>query len=309
MAIIPLPKRFSDNFGDPIQKIFKTLENISTIAVGEEIILDYSSAKFTHPFFSMSLPLIMEQFNRKGRKIELLSDFTNPFTRDYMSYLNFPAGFDANAYVNEGFREFLNSYSTKRYIPIINFPVGDSTAVTQIRDQFLSAINQLLVGICGVKAHMTTALMYLIDEAVNNVLHHSFDDRGYLLAQYFPTKGYADIVIADIGRTILESYENSEKYQGKIETDREAMEAALAGKSTKSNNVDRGFGISTSKEMLTKGLNGKYFLWSGNVCNIHNSEINNIINLPQTVYWQGAFLCLRIPVVPLPEFDPYKYMG
>lgn len=309
MAIIQLPARFSDNFGDPIQKIFKVLENISSVHQGEEVVLDYSRAKFTHPFFSLSLPLIKEQFHRKGKEITLLSDFTDSFTKDYMGYLNFPEGFDAIAYVSDDFKEYLDSYRTKKYIPIINFPVGDSAAVSQIRDQFLSAINQLLVGICGVKAPMTTALMYLIDEAVNNVLHHSYDERGYLLAQYYPSKGYTDIVIADIGRTILESYENSEKYQGKIETDREAMEAALAGKSTKSNNVGRGFGISTSKEMLTRGLNGKYFLWSGNVCNIHNSEINNIINLPKTVYWQGAYLCLRIPVVPLPDFDPYKFMG
>lgn len=49
---------------------------------------------------------------------------------------------------------------------------------------------------------MATALMYLIDEAVNNVLHHAHDDKGYLLAQFYQSKGYIDIVIADIGRIL-----------------------------------------------------------------------------------------------------------
>ena len=121
MAIIQLPKRFSDNFGDPIQKIFKTLESISTIADGEEVVLDYSDAKFTHPFFSLSLPLLKEQFHRTGKEIKLRCDFTDSFTKDYMGYLNFPEGFDAAAYVNDDFREYIDSFKVKRYIPIINF--------------------------------------------------------------------------------------------------------------------------------------------------------------------------------------------
>lgn len=85
------------------------------------------------------------------------------------------------------------------------------------------------------------------------------------------------------------------------------MEAALAGKSTKSNNIDRGFGISTSKKMLTEGLNGKYFMMSGNVLNIHTSEINNVVELPETILWQGVYVCLRIPVVPKAGFNPSDY--
>ena len=115
-------------------------------------------------------------------------------------------------------------------------------------------------------------------------------------------------MIADIGKTLLESYQTSEKHRGDVLTENQAMEAALAGKSTKSTNVDRGFGISTSKEMLTSGLNGKYFLWSGNVFNIHTSEINNVVNIPNEIRWQGVYLCLRIPVIPKPGFNLYDFV-
>lgn len=307
MGTIHLPNRFSDNFGDPIQHLFKILADINQMAADEEIILNYNNAKFTHPFFSLALPLIQKEYSRQGRAIKLQHVFKDRFTFDYMGYLNFPEGIDPMDLSNLDFASYLSRYKHKTYLPIISFPVGESQKISEVRDQFLSAVNQLLVGICCVSYPMNTALMYLIDEAVNNVLHHSNDLNGYLLAQYYPSKGYVDIVIADIGRTLLESYKNSDKYTNSVNTHAEAMEAALEGKSTKSNNIDRGFGISTSKQMLTIGLNGKYFLWSGNVFNIHTSEINNVVKLPETISWQGVYLCLRIPVVPKPGFNPFDF--
>lgn len=309
MIELDLPERFSDNFGDPIDQIFNLLEKINRTSFNEEIALNYDNARFTHPFFSLSLPLICTQNRRIGRNISLKSDFNNPYTRDYMSLIQFPNGFDPMTLEIDEFSNYLRSFKSKTYLPMINFPVGEGVNVTSVRDHFLSAVNQLLLHMCGLTAPMTTALMYLIDEAVNNILHHSYDDKGYLLAQYYPSKGYLDIVIADIGRTLLQSYQNMGRYNKVVLSHNDAMKAALEGKSTKSETIDRGFGISTSKDMLISGLNGKYFLWSGNVLNIHNAEINDIVNLPQSINWQGVYLCLRIPVVPKQGFNPYDYMG
>lgn len=189
------------------------------------------------------------------------------------------------------------------------FPVGEGHQTVRVRDGFLSAINRLLKSMSKFENKLTDALMYLIDEGVNNVLHHSVAKEGYLFAQYYPSKGYMDLVVADIGRTFLDSYANFEKYSDSVTTHKLAMEAALAGKSTKSQDVDRGFGISSSKDLLTKGLNGKYFIFSGNVFNIHTSERNDIITLPETIYWQGMYLCLRIPAVAPVGFNPYDYYG
>lgn len=305
MHIILEPRVFS-NFGDPIQKIWRLLEQLSSADISEAIFLDYKEAKFTNPFFLLSLPLIVEQYKRKGYNINISTDFNHGYFKDYMHYVNFPEGLDPDKLEGD-FNQFIAGYQNKSYIPIICFPTGSSANVTEIRDAFLSAVNQLLVKICGVSANMITALMYLIDEAVNNVLHHSKDDKGYLFAQYYKSEGYIDLVVADIGQTILETYAGFEKLKNEVTNHRLAMEAALGGKSTKSADVDRGFGISTSKELLTKGLNGKYFIYSGNVCNMHNSEINEIYELPETIYWQGVYLCLRIPVIPKPGFRPSDY--
>ncbi|MXV50342.1 hypothetical protein GS399_05105 [Pedobacter sp. HMF7647] len=305
--VIKLPSRFSDNFGHPIQSLFSLLEQVQSASGCKEIELNYREAKFTHPFYTLALPLIKKQYGRSGQSLVINDDFIDASTSEYMNCLSFPNGIDPLDLSDSSFEKFMEKFQNKTYIPIITFPAGDGNEVSAIRDQFLSAINRLLVRISQIKNPEMGALMYLLDEAINNILHHSYDDCGYLLAQYYPSKGYIDIAIADIGRTLLESYQNFDKYKNQINTHLEAMKAALSGQSTKGGNVDRGFGISTSKEVLTKGLNGKYFIWSGNVFNIHNSELNNVIELPQTIYWQGVYLCLRIPVVAKAGFNLYNY--
>ena len=185
MPSIKLPPRFSDNFGHPIESIINLLSEINQYPYEEEIILDYNEARFTHPFFSLSLPLIEKQLNRLGRNINLSRNFQHPFTIDYMGYLHFPYGVDPGMLQGKDFGEFLSQYENKSYLPIINFPVDKSEGASVITRNFLTAINTMLLKICGLSGVMSSALMYLIDEAVANIVDHSEDDKGYLLAQYF----------------------------------------------------------------------------------------------------------------------------
>jgi len=307
MKVIILPERVSDNFGDPIQKVLNLINQLSGLSEKDKILLDYSGVKFTNPFFLTALPMIIEQFKNKGYDIEISTDFKSPYLKEYMSLIEFPNGVNPLSFTGE-FSDFINSYQNKTYIPIIAFPTGESEDVSKIRDAFLSAVNRLLIRICDLPKNMTSSMMYLIDEAVNNVLHHSNSEKGYLFAQYFKSKGYVDIVVADVGQTFLDTYAKFDKLKHEVTDDKLAMEAAVIGKSTKSQNVDRGFGISTSKELLTKGLNGKYFILSGSVFNITTSEIEDIVELPQTIQWQGMYLCLRIPVIAPAGFNFYEFI-
>lgn len=307
MPTIVLPERFADNFGHPLQKLLDLLDELTKCSKRDEIILNYRNGKFTHPFYVLALPLIVKQYERNGFNITVSTDFIHQGIREYMYYIKFPHGIYPNDFPQEGFPALLELYKNKSYIPIISFPTGEGQDVTIIRDNFLSAVNRLLIHICNLSNSLVTGLMYLIDEAVNNVLHHSKDECGYLLAQYYRSKGYIDIVIADIGQTILDTYSNFEKYSAEVVTHKLAMEAALQGKSTKSLDIDRGFGISTSKRLLTEGLNGKYFIYSGNVFNIHTLDVNDIIELPENIFWQGVYVCLRIPIVAPAGFNPANY--
>lgn len=105
-----------------------------------------------------------------------------------------------------------------------------------------------------------TPLTYLIDELTNNINDHSFAEYGSIFAQFYPSKKYLDVCICDLGIGILKSYLNNGEY---LNSHAEAIKLAISGVSTKDRPEARGFGISTSLEMLVNGLNGRFFLWSG----------------------------------------------
>lgn len=144
------------------------------------------------------------------------------------------------------------------------------------------------------KGGIHTGVMYLLDEAINNIVDHSKGKRGFIFAQYFPSKAFIDICIADTDVGILATYqENGDN----IVTDKEAISKAANGNSTKDlpENESRGFGISTSKKMLANGLKGKYFLLSGNAFLIKTFENEEIIEIPKNLNWKGTIVALRIP--------------
>lgn len=307
MPVLRLPSRITDAFGAPIQHVFELIDWLGKQPPEEPIELDYSGCTFAHPFYSVAIPLVAQQFLQNGyQSIALNTKFGRSNVADYMGYIRFPDGI--NPLYTDNPTAYLDHYTNKSYIPLICFPVGERQEVVEARDYFLSAVNRLITAITGATGPLRDALMYIIDETVNNVLHHSDGQNGYLLAQYYPNKRYLDLVIADLGNTILQTYEKLDKYSH-IDTHKLAMEAAIAGKSTKSMDVDRGFGISTSKDMLTRGLNGKYFLFSGNVFNIHTANQHTVTELPTHVFWKGAYACMRIPSLVPQGFNPADYYG
>lgn len=58
---------------------------------------------------------------------------------------------------------------------------------------------------------------------------------------------------------------------------------------------NRGYGIVTSKKMLTEGLHGNYVMFSGEALHLKSSSIDSYIVLPDNIYWQGTVIALRVP--------------
>src|SRR5574344_3058492 len=98
---------------------------------------------------------------------------------------------------------------------------------------------------------------------VDNITQHSESGCRYIFAQEHPKKHFVDICIADNGITLLGSYKKNGDFD--IATDIEAMQAANRGISTKNlpEAETRGYGIITSKRMLTEGLDGNFIMISG----------------------------------------------
>ena len=298
--IINLKDRISDNFGDPILELFKILEVINTNP-DSEIVINLSDCEFSYPFILTAISVL----NNNNERIIINANCKNPAFSEYLKYINFFIGMKPDELNTLDFANLLLKYETKTYIPIINFPVARNHTSTLIRDRFLSSINQLIYNQLKLKGEIKNAVSYLIDESVVNIVDHSLADRGFIFAQYYPTKNFMDVCIADGGIGVLNSYINN-RFEG-ISNSPDAIISAVNGQSTKDDGKGRGYGIRTSKEMLVNGLKGKYFLLTGNGFIVKNSLREEIISLPESKSWNGTIISLRIPILNNSEFIASDY--
>lgn len=161
----------------------------------------------------------------------------------------------------------------------------------------ISAIEDLISKQVNAASNIIGGLKYLISEIVDNVHEHSDSKRGYIFSQAYPIKGYLDICIADNGISLLGSYLKASKTG--IITHLDAMKAANRGESTKNlpDAENRGYGIDTSKKMVTQGLNGNFLMLSGNVLYLKSGRRENYLELPKWLEWKGTIVAMRLPSV------------
>ena len=85
------------------------------------------------------------------------------------------------------------------------------------------------------------------------------------------------------------------------------MELANNGYSTK-DIPERGFGLPTTREMLVEGLKGSFFELSGGAFYRYEGGTENYVILPETIFWNGTIILMKIPVNAPDEFDYHKYL-
>ena len=285
-----------DKIGNAFNSLFQIISSMEANE-DEDVVWDFSKTIFVTPFFLLPLMLYKKQC---GKNVECKNISTT--LQSYFTTVHFDKGLTPEE-LNDGFSKYMESYSGKTYIPIINFPASE--AQNDIKGDILSVVENILIKQLGVKGEMRGALSYMLSETIDNITEHSFCDRGYIFAQYYPSRKYIDICIADNGITLLGSYLKAKK-EG-ITNDLEAIKNAGTGVSTKNlpDAENRGYGITTCKKMLAKGLKGTYFLFSGQAFHTMKEEESSYVGLPDNVKWDGTIVALRIPYS---ENKDFKYL-
>ena len=146
----------------------------------------------------------------------------------------------------------------------------------------------------------------MIDELTQNIVDHSGTEKGMIFAQFFQSKNFMDICIFDTGKGLFQSYIDSDKHKPK--NDSEALNFAVYGKSTKDIPESRGFGLSTSRDMLVNGLKGKFFIMSGNSFFIQTAVKEEVVTVPELYSMKGCYIAMRVPILDNQRFNPYDYM-
>jgi anti-sigma regulatory factor (Ser/Thr protein kinase) len=253
-------------------------------SVDQEVTIDFSDTRFISPVFALSFIVYL---TRCGKQIA----FTN--VSDYLKRIGLGnGGIKPDTMRQTEFLAELEKYTSKTYIPIIDFAAGRNSDAKEVVS---SIVENMIIQQLNIQSNVANGLKYMIDETLDNITEHSESDRGYIFAQAYPTKGFLDVCIADRGVSLLGSYEKLP--DNEILSDMEAIKAANRGLSSKNlpDAENRGFGIRTSKQMLIHGLGGQYLLISGCSLYLKSCNLDTFYSMPHGLRWNGTIVALRIP--------------
>lgn len=266
----------------------------TSVSAEESFQIDFSHTRFISPVFALSLIVYL---SRCGKQYS----FTN--LNEYLSVIGLGSGgIRPDRMRKSEFLATMEGYIRKTYIPIVNFP---AKADSDEKDIISSVVENLIIRQLNIPSNVAIGLKYMIEETLDNITEHSDSDRGFIFAQAYPNKGYLDLCIADRGVSLLGSYQRIPGNE--IESDLEAIKAANRGFSSKNlpEAENRGYGIYTSKKMLTEGLGGQYLLLSGGSFYLKTPAFDSFYSLPDGLRWNGTIVAFRIPY----NVDKFNYIN
>lgn len=226
----------------------------------------------------------------------------NPLKSSYHETICLLEGLDPH--VIEDWKNRLEGYQSKSYLPLIRFGTKKDSESAQIRNNLISQVGQMIKSITGINAIFFSGISYLLSELSDNIVDHSLHSHGWISFQYYPTYRFIDICLGDSGDRVLASYQrySGPKVYTYINSDSMAIAEMIKGESTKKED-ERGFGFHTSREMLIVGMGGYFSFISGEALLLNYKLFNFGTKFP------GTLAHLRIPINGLKSgFSIYNYV-
>ena len=273
---------------------------ISETDAEKSVLWDFRDANSLHPFFVAPLAIYK---STSGKDIECVNMSLR--LQYYLNSICFNRILHFENDAREEVETVLETYLDKSHVPLCSFAMTDAN-----RDIFGTIIQRVILKQTGFKGG-SSSLGYLISELFDNIYEHSHSKNGYVFSQYSPDKEAIDICIADTGVTIPGSFRQASLYQKEIDgNDSEALRLANEGYSTKNRPEaeNRGYGISTSKQMLVVGMKGAFFMLSGGAFHRYENGKNEYIDLSDVFKWKGTIIFLHIPVNTPSDFHYIDYL-
>lgn len=197
--------------------------------------------------------------------------------------------------VTNGSRFRLAKLFRKSYLPMVPLPQNSNEA-NKILERIYEMHNH------GQYCGGENAFKYLIGEIVDNVYEHSEFTDSFVIAQKYVQLGFMDVCFFDDGITINGSFR---KHGIPFQSDCQAISKALNGASTKGE--ERGYGLCTTAEIYTKGVDGEMLIVSGKGAVECNNQQHQLYKLGKSYELEGTLVSVRMPY-PAQEVDIYEYM-
>lgn len=297
--IIVLKQAKSHDIGNQILCVFDSVEKMNSLNDPCNLTVDISAWNFLSPFVYLPISAYLLDLENRGFVVKIIFPSNSSYLKTILFYKGMP--------LNNNWKEILDDFALKTYVPITIIPVEGEIDSKQ-RESLMTLIEQIFFMNSVLSVKFKTPINYMIAEMVDNIVNHAKANKGYIMLQSYPTKGYIDICIVDRGMSVLGSYLNNSKFTNVL-SHKDAMQEAINGSSTKDlpDNESRGYGISTTKHMLVDGLKGYYYLYSGNAFYVRDYRNDNILELQEEKAWRGTIVFLRVPNVIPNNFDFYSY--
>jgi len=222
---------------------------VAETETADSVLWDFSEVTFLHPFFLAPLAIYK---NTSDKRIECVN-----IPLRLQAYLN-SICFDRMLHFDKETRkdivDVFERYLDKPHIPLCSFSMTDIN-----KDIIGSVVHRIILSQAKMGRGGSSPLSYLISELFDNIYEHSCSTNGYVFSQYSESMRAIDLCIADTGINIFNSFKNAAICQKEIDNkEAEALKLANEGYSTKNRPEaeNRGYGLSTSKEMLVVGMKG-----------------------------------------------------
>lgn len=173
----------------------------------------------------------------------------------------------------------------KSYLPIMQLPSSESFVNESLKEFYKS--NNLSKEYGG-----ESAFKYTVGELVDNVYQHSGFKNAFVMAQSYQKKGFIEICFCDDGITIPGSLKKAGLVFGKDEHDK-AIAEAINGLSAKKDK-ERGFGLWSNLNLVSKGLNGEFLVISGGGAVFVNKLGQKLFKLQTPNYFNGTLVSIRV---------------
>ena len=231
-------------------------------------------------------------------------DTKSPLVRTGITVLHHQPDIKADEMPLSTLNVLLSENHGKGRVPVVAFPTGSKD--TDIKNAITSAIEDFIITESGLCSNVAQGLRYIADEIIDNITEHADADEGYVSASW--DGNAVTVCIADAGKTIYGSYVDGNFDQ--IYSDQVALQAAVSGVSTKNlpGAENRGYGISTSADMIVNGLGAMIIMLSGRGLLFRDGIRNDYTELPEPIFMPGTLVCFSMPIEK-DGFSLYNHIG
>lgn len=151
------------------------------------------------------------------------------------------------------------------------------------------SIIKILDSFPSIELTVLQGLGYCFYELLDNVLNHSEENNGWVVAHYYKTESTIRIMICDTGIGIHKSLTTAPKDERfRNFTEEEAISECINDKVT--NGKGMGFGLYSTANLI-KDCESELIIYSGNKKLYYNQEGKKVEDIP---YWQGTIIFLKL---------------